>query len=52
MLIKEKLVIFIFIVSKRALNCDTGEQFSQSNNTISLYVTSSKEGKITNNNNI
>jgi hypothetical protein len=34
--IEEKLVIFIFIISKGASNRDTGERFSRSNNTISL----------------
>jgi stringent starvation protein B len=47
--IEEKLVIFIYIISNGASNRNTSERFSQSNNTISWYISLSKERKITNN---
>jgi hypothetical protein len=36
--IKEKLIIFIYIISRVALNRDTSERFLRSGDTISRYV--------------
>jgi hypothetical protein len=36
--IEEKLIIFIYIISRVASNRDTSERFSRSGNTISRYV--------------